>query len=189
MFLSIWIGICLRLAFTISIIDRSWDRNFLLRSYMVSNNLMVYTWYIPEYARYKSGLYWFWFYYWLGMAEQDMMKLQSLLRTGMYRSLLRRGTSHHHWKSMFYSAVINARHNPGIYLSYLYSSNLCGPCESSRRAGMFQTWTVCESFPFLRPKALQLEAGACQSSTASCWSHKHGCPCVMQGLDRWHPQI
>ncbi len=124
MFLSIRIGICPPWAFTISTIVLTWDGDFLLRSYMVSNNLVVYTWYIPEYAWYMSGLYWFWFYCWV--TEPEMMKLQPHLRTGMYRSLLRLGTSHRHRKSMFFALERNARYNPGIYLSYLLSSNLAG---------------------------------------------------------------
>ncbi len=36
---------------------------------------------------------------------------------------------------------------------------------------------------FFAHKGLQLEPEACRNSTSMCWSHKHGCPCVMLGLD------
>ena len=40
-----------------------------------------------------------------------------------------------------------------------------------------------------QPKGHPSEAGACQSSTARCWSHKHGCPFASPGLLRWHIRI
>ncbi len=57
-----------------------------------------------------------------------MTNLQPRLRTctGTYWSLPRRGASHNHSKRIFYPAVIYARYNLGIYLSYIFgvSSNL-----------------------------------------------------------------
>ncbi len=61
---------------------------------------------------------------------------------------------------------------PGMLVISL-QQQACGPCESFKRAGMFQTWTVCGSFPFLRPKGLQHEAVACQSQLliSKTWLH------------------
>ncbi len=67
--------------------------------------------------------------------------------------------------------------------------NASGPFWFLQRAGTFQTWTVYVSFRFLRPKARRFEAGACQSSTASCWSRKRDCPCEIPGLIRQHSRM
>ena len=54
-----------------------------------------------------------------------------------------------------------------ILITYL-QQHAFGPAGSPKSAGMILTGPSCESFLFLRPKALQLEAAVCQSSTAKC---------------------
>jgi hypothetical protein len=55
-------------------------------------------------------------------------------------------------------------------MSYTFSWTLLlqqhasGPVGSPKRAGMFQTWTFCESFRFWRQKGHQLEAEASKVS-------------------------
>ena len=120
--------------------------------------------------------------------EEITTKLPRLVWTNMYLCIPRRGTSHNPLKSMFYWAVIYDRYMSGICMSYIFSWTL--PLQlaaswhfwSSKRAGPLRTWTFCESVRSWRPKGLPLEAGACQSSTARRWPHKHGCviPCVQR---------
>jgi len=120
------------------------------------------------------------------------MKLPRLVWTNMYSCIKRRGMSHNPLKSMFYWAVLYDRYMSGICMAYIFSRcwSRCwtfplqhassGHFWSSKRAGPLQTWTFCESVRSWRLKGHSLEAGACQSSTARRWSHKHGCviPCV-----------
>ncbi len=80
----------------------------------------------------------------------------------------------------------------GLFLvSWTLPSQLLasGPAGSSKRAGTFQIWNVWGPFQFRRQKFHQHEAGACQSSTARCWSHTHGCPCAIPGSRCQHTRI
>ncbi len=141
----------------------------------------------------------FWFHCWI--TEQEMMKLQPhpSHRICTYQSLpsLRRGTSCHYLKSIFSTqqwymqALQGIIHlNSNIYLSYIFrvSGNLklaglqVASLSLPSAPGCFRPGLSADPFRFLRPKALQREAGACQSSTARCRSHKHGCPCMMKQL-------
>ena len=83
----------------------------------------------------------------------------------------------------------------GIWTSYLFRwtpplrRRASGPAGSSKRALTFRTLHVCEYLRFWPLKVHQLEAGACQSSTARCWSHTHRCPCAIPGSRRQHTRI
>ena len=137
-----------------------------------------YAWYIPWLLCFSINCV---------FTRIKITKLPRLVWTNMYRYSLRLGTSHNPLKSMFYWAVIYDRYMTGICMSYIFSWTLplqlaaSGHFWSSKRAGPLQTWTFCESVRSWRPKleGHPLEAGACQSSTARRWSHKHGCPCVI----------
>ena len=128
--------------------------------------------------------------------EEITTKLPRLVWTNMYLWIPRRGTLHNPLKSMFYWAVLYDRYMLGICMAYIFSRcwSRCwtfplqlaafGNVWSSNRAWPLQIWTLCESVRSWLPKGHPLEAGACQSSTARRWSHKHGCPSVMPGLLR-----
>ena len=143
----------------------------------------VYAWYMP-------GIFIIWIDWFIG--AKKLMKLQSWVRTRMYRSLPRRGT----WNHPSQCSFIQHEYLTGIcqaYTKYIHVISLllpsCGLSWSPKHAWMSRTWTSCGFFLFWLLKVLQPEAGACQSSTASRWSHRHGCPCAMQGPGHQHIRI
>ena len=183
MFLSIRMRICLWWVLLICRMVLSRDGYAFLGSYMVLKKTMVYDWYIPSICVVYTWimLILVWLMNYCKRNDETATTLQNshvqiITKAGDTTALLK--------KHVLLSSFICQ-----VYTRYMLVISLqqhaCGPAGSPKRAWMFQTWTVCGSFLFLQPTARQLEAGACQSSTAS-WSHKHGCPCVMQGLDHWH---
>ena len=147
----------------------------------------VYAWYIPE--MFNNVV---WLIYKCKVNDETDVKSQNL----HVQITTKAGNIISSLKMHFYSAWISDRYIPGIYQAYTRYIHIislllpsCGPSWSPKRPWMSRTWTFCWSFPFWLLKVLQLKAGACQSSTTNIWSHKHGCPCVMQVLDRQHTQI
>ncbi len=80
--------------------------SFLMKKWYMTGIYLDYAGCIPV-------LFQFWFDRLI--TTREMMNMQPRLRTRMYTSLLRRGTSHHPSKSMFSSATIFSRY---IYLVY-----------------------------------------------------------------------
>ena len=145
-----------------------------------------YAWYIPEILR---------FYTRCVFTANATMKLQPQVRFCIYTCIPRRGASRNSSDSIFSRAFIYERYMNGIWTSYLFRwtpplrRHASGPAGSSKRALTFRTLNVCEYLRFWPPKVHQLEAGACQSSTARCWSHTHGCPCAIPGPRRQRTRI
>ena len=138
----------------------------------------IYAWYIPRFLCSTINCV---------FTDEIITTLPRLVWTNMYICIPMRGTLHNPLKSMVYWAVTYDRYMSGICMSYIFNLTLplqlvaTGHFWSSKRAGPLQTWTYCESIRSWRPKGhpLEAQAGACQSSTARRWSHKHGCPCVI----------
>ncbi len=77
---------------------------------------------------------------------------------------------------------VYTRYIPGIHMSYSLICFFAGLSKFSSAPGGFRPGLSTDPlFFFLRQKTQRPEAGACQRSTASCWSHKHGCLLVRNG--------
>ena len=151
-----------------------------------------YIWYIPRLLCVSIHC---------GFIAKETMKPPPQIRSSMHRCIPRRGTAHDphqtsptHVLLSIHIWQVYARYMHVISFNWTLPSPLqlhgaFGPAGSPKRAGTCQTWTFCGSFRFWRPKAPQLEAGACPSSTTRCWSHRHGCPCVIPCLRRLHTRI
>ena len=80
--------------------------------------------------------------------------------------------------------LVICHQQPGLQLQHS-----CGLAESSRRPLPLHPCTSCGSSVSQPPRDQQHEAVACQSSTAKCWPHIHGCLCAIPGEVYQHSQI
>ncbi len=167
--------VCLQWVFARYLTFLLCDDDPILGSYLVLNRWMAYSWHMPSLCN---------IYTWIIkciVALHWLLQKQQIELACTYHN---QGWGQHIIPK---KVLFNAIHMPGTRHIIAISIQLrhWWPSVSSQRPGLFQIWTACRFFLFLWQKGPQCETGACRNSTSEsmCWSHKHGCPCVMRGLD------
>ena len=136
--------------------------------------------------------------------QKGVMKLPPQVRASMYRYIMRRGSSHNPFKSMFYWALIYDSCIVLIYDSCVYQVYVCHIHSAGlflfsctllalpgliSAAGRFRPGLSPDTFCLDHRKSIDSRLSSAKVPESRWWSHKHSCPGMFPGLHRLQTQI